>query len=123
MSSHEPHPGAKTTGQAIIPAAGLAQLEDLVPFAADRVVPHTLFDSPSARVVHIALDTGQSLTEHMAPFPIIVSVVAGSVTFEVNGERHVLVAGGLIHLEEKLLHAVHAITPARINITLLKSAH
>ncbi|MFD2838974.1 AraC family ligand binding domain-containing protein [Populibacterium corticicola] len=120
MSEHKPHPGSKAVGDVVLPASSLAEIASDAPYQSHRIVPHTLFDSPSARVVHIALDEGQVLTEHMAPFPIIVQVVEGSVVFVVNGQENLLEAGGLIHLEARLLHEVRAVGSARIQITLLK---
>jgi quercetin dioxygenase-like cupin family protein len=42
------------------------------------------------------------------------------VVFVVNGQENLLEAGGLIHLEARLLHEVRAVGSARIQITLLK---
>lgn len=120
MSDRKPHPGGLQTGEIILPALSTEAVAERVPFVPGRVTPHRLLEAPEVRVVHIALDDGQELTEHMAPFPILVQVVAGSVDFEVNGETHRLDLGGLIHLPAKLLHAVTAIGQARIQITLIK---
>lgn len=122
MNDRKPHPGGLKTGEVILPALSSEAVAEQVPFATGRVTPHRLLDAPEVRVVHIALDDGQELTEHMAPFPILVQVVSGSVDFEVNGEVHRMDTGGLIHLPAKLLHAVTAIGQARIQITLLKGS-
>lgn len=121
MNDRKPHPGGLKMGAYELPAASGTQITQLVPYVAGRVTPHRLLDAPLARVVHIALDDGQALTEHMAPFAILVQVITGSVDFEVNGETIRMDEGGLIHLEAKLLHAVTAVGPARIQITLLKN--
>ncbi len=120
MSEHKHYPGVKARGEVVLPVSSLAEIASDAPYQSQRIVSHTLFDSPSARVVHIALDEGQVLTEHMAPFPIIVQVVEGSVVFAVNGQENLLEMGGLIHLEARLLHEVRAVGRARIQITLLK---
>lgn len=120
--TREPHPGGKTVGEVIVPANSLGQIAEIVPFQEGRVVPHTLFDAPGVRLIHIALDRGTALKEHMTQFPIVVEVVEGEIEFEVNGNRTQFGTGGLIHLEASLLHAVHATTRARINIYLVKAA-
>ena len=122
MSERKPHPGGLQTGEIILPALSAKAIAEMVPFVPGRVTPHRLLDAPDVRVVHIALDDGQELTEHLSPFPILVQVVSGSVDFEVNGETHRMDTGGLIHLPAKLLHAVTAIGQARIQIILLKGS-
>ncbi|XBH20544.1 cupin domain-containing protein [Jonesiaceae bacterium BS-20] len=120
---HPPHPGGLEYGDIFMPAASGQEIAEKVPFVPGRVIPHRLLDAPQVRVVHIALDDGQELKEHMAPFGILVQVMSGSIDFEVNDERIRMDEGGLIHLPPKLLHAVTAVGPARIQITLLKTGN
>lgn len=122
MNDRKPHPGGLQTGEVMLPALSTLAVAELVPFVPGRVTPHRLLEAPEVRVVHIALDDGQGLTEHLSPFPILVQVVSGSVDFEVNGQTHRMETGGLIHLPAKLLHAVTAIGQARIQITLIKGS-
>lgn len=109
-------------GEISVPTTSLAEIATDFPYQEGRVSPHTLLDTPSVRVIHIALDVGTELKEHMTSYPIVVEVIEGTISFGVNAQEYVLEAGGMIHVEAKLLHAVRAITQSRINIMLLKVA-
>ncbi|MRH27919.1 cupin domain-containing protein [Microbacterium sp. SYP-A9085] len=73
-----------------------------------------------ARVVVFAFDTGTALTEHRAPGPILVQALAGHLTFTAEGVTTDLRPGGVIHLDAGIPHAVHALEPSKMLLTLIR---
>jgi quercetin dioxygenase-like cupin family protein len=67
----------------------------------------------------LALDTDQGLTEHSAPAPILVQVLAGRADFTAEGRTVELRPGGIIHLNARIPHAVIAREPSHVLLTLL----
>ena len=59
------------------------------------------------------------LPEHVAPDPVVISVVTGRVRFDVEGTSHDLRAGAIIHLDRDIPHVVTAIEPSRLMLTLI----
>ncbi|WP_396278637.1 cupin domain-containing protein [Glutamicibacter creatinolyticus] len=78
-----------------------------------------MYAGEQAQITEIAFDADVELPDHKARTPILVQVIDGEIDFTVGGEVHRLAAGGLIHLEADLVHAVYAPVSARITITFL----
>lgn len=76
-----------------------------------------------ARVVVFAFDTDAELAEHRAPGPIIVQALEGHLTFTAEDVTKHLRPGGILHLDARIPHAVRALEPSKMMLTLLpKSA-
>lgn len=102
-------------------AAGAAELlaeNDIEP---GRITPHKTFDGSGLRLRHLALDANTVMSEHSAPRPIVVSLVAGRVRLTVDDATHTLVPGGLIHIEANVPHELLADEPSHVLIYLLGS--
>ncbi|MBR8744678.1 cupin domain-containing protein [Nocardiopsis sp. MG754419] len=112
----------RDTSPSTLISAGIDQLREANPVRAGRVAPERLFSGEDVRITHLALDT--ELSEHRAPSPIVVQVIEGSVRFTVEGERHAMGVGGLVHVAAGIPHAVTPVGgPARILIHLLHPEH
>jgi quercetin dioxygenase-like cupin family protein len=79
----------------------------------------TLVKDGVLRVVLIALHAGASLSEHHAPGPITVQVVAGRVRFRAAGRDHELGPGQLVALQATLPHEVEAHEDSALLLTLI----
>lgn len=71
------------------------------------------------RVVVFAFDTGAELTEHTAPGPILVQALEGHLTFTADGETKDLRPGGFLHLDARIPHAVKALEPSKMMLTII----
>lgn len=56
-----------------------------------------LINTTSIKEVRIVFKEGQEMKEHKAPYPIVVSVVEGSIDFGVEEEHFILEKGMLSH--------------------------
>lgn len=72
------------------------------------------------RVVVFAFDKDAELTQHTAPGPILVQALDGHLTFTAEGETRDLTPGTLIHLDARIPHAVHAVEPSKMMLTLIR---
>lgn len=100
-------------------AAGAAELIAENPIQLERITPHKTFDGAGVRIRHLALDANTVMSEHSAPKPILVAVVAGRVRFTVQDVTHTLVPGGIIHVAPNVPHEVVADEPSHVLIYLL----
>ncbi|MDT0647174.1 cupin domain-containing protein [Zunongwangia sp. F260] len=80
-----------------------------------------LMDTDSSREIRIAMKKGQVMKEHKTPFPIVVEIFEGEITFGVKGNLHNLVKGDLIQLEGNVPHDLKAEADSTIRLTLSKS--
>ncbi|NYH55793.1 MULTISPECIES: cupin domain-containing protein [Nocardiopsis] len=98
---------------------GLDQLREQTPFKEGHTAPSRLFSNDDARVMHLALDEGAELTEHLVPSPILVQVLEGRIRFDVEDESHDLGPGAMIHVAGSVPHAVTAVGASRIMVVML----
>ncbi len=114
--------GTEGTLSAAAAKPGMHDLSDvasLVEVQPDATVSRTVLKAEGARVVLFAFDAGQVLTEHTASVPALLQVLDGYLRVTADGRTVDLYPGGLVHLAARLPHAVEAIEPARLQLTLL----
>ena len=99
--------------------AYLADVGSLVEVAADSIVSRTVLKAEGARLVLFSFDAGQELTEHTAAMPVLLQVLDGRLTVTAAGRSVQLAPGGVIHLTARLPHAVLALEPSRLLLTML----
>ncbi|WP_374927802.1 cupin domain-containing protein [Kytococcus sedentarius] len=92
------------------------------PIEPGKVRATTLVDDDAVRTVHFALDAGEGLTEHKAPFRIVITVASGAMEFTVGGETHAMAPGDVVNLAASVPHAVVATEPCHFLLTMVKSA-
>ena len=71
-----------------------------------------------SRVVLIALEPGQELSEHQVKETALLLVVAGEVRVEASGDSVNAVAGELFHFKPDERHSVASVDGARVLLTL-----
>ena len=97
----------------------LADVAALVDVAADSTVSRTVLKAEGARVVLFSFDGGQELTEHTAAVPVLLQALDGSFEITAAGRTAILAPGNLIHLGTRTPHAVLAVEPGRLLLTML----
>lgn len=100
--------------------ANLADLAQLVPAA---VVSRPLIDTPTFKQILFAMDAHQAISEHRAPFPATVHMLAGKLHFRVQGTDYELGPNDWILLPPNEPHDLRTDEPARFLLTLIKDAN
>lgn len=85
----------------------------------DATVSRTVLTADGVRLVLFAFDAGQELTEHTAAMPVLLQVLDGQLSVTAAGQTVELVPGGIVHLPARLPHAVRALAPTRLLLTML----
>ncbi|MCC6683220.1 MAG: cupin domain-containing protein [Phycisphaeraceae bacterium] len=97
--------------------ANLLQAAPIVPGA---VVSKPLINSDACKVIVFAMDEGQSISEHHAPFVATVHVLDGELDFSVSGRRQRMAAHDWLIMPFDAKHDLTALKPTRFMLTLLK---
>lgn len=103
--------------------AGVTRIEGLADLNAqsgDTPRIERLAAGPGATVVRLSFTAGQTMEEHRAGFPILVSGAAGHVTFEVGGESIELVPGTAVHVEAGIMHRLVATEDSVVTLVVLR---
>ncbi len=80
-----------------------------------------LINTTDTKEVRIVFKEGQDMKEHKAPYPIVVSVIKGSIDFGVSTERFILEKGMMIALEANIPHDLKALQNSIVRLSLNKS--
>ena len=71
------------------------------------------------RHVLFSFDAGQVLTEHASTRAVIVNLLRGKLNFSIRGENNILEEGDVIYLAPGDRHALEALEPCYMSLTLV----
>ncbi len=97
------------------------KLQELIDYQEGAVVSREIIRRDTGTVTIFAFDKGQGLSEHTAPFDAMVQIIDGKAEITISGEKHVLEAGEMIIMPANEPHALYAIEPYKMILTMIKS--
>jgi quercetin dioxygenase-like cupin family protein len=100
----------------------LQNLLDEVEIPKNGTLSRVVFNADGLRVVLFAFDTGEQLTDHSATVPAIVQVIKGRLEITLGDQVIEIDPGSWIHMDANLTHAVVALEPSVMILTLQRSA-
>ena len=89
-------------------------------FSESGIVSRTLLDAGRTRVVLFGFAAGQELTEHATPARAVIQMLSGRAEWTFGKEKRTLAAGDLLHLPPGQPHAVQAVEPFSMLLTLVR---
>ncbi|PWH14797.1 MAG: cupin domain-containing protein [Anaerolineae bacterium] len=96
-------------------------LLELATYQPDAIVSRQIVKTETGSVTFFAFDAGQELSEHSAPFDALVHVLEGQVEIRISGQPYLLQAGEAILMPAGQPHAVRAIQPFKMVLTMLRA--
>ncbi|MBX2957153.1 MAG: cupin domain-containing protein [Cyclobacteriaceae bacterium] len=102
-------------------SAQATALDDLIAYQPDAVVSKTIIKKSTGTVTLFAFDNGQGLSEHTAPFEALVYLVDGEAEISIAGKPNLVRKGEMIILPANVPHALHALQPFKMLLTMIKS--
>ena len=105
----------------MIQTAIAMDLVNLLDYQKDAVVSKTIIDKKTGTVTLFAFDQGQGLSEHTAPFDAMVQVLDGQVEIRIDGSPHRLGTGQVIIMPANQPHALKAVMPFKMLLTMIRS--
>lgn len=79
-----------------------------------------LMDTESSKEIRIALKKGQLMKEHKTPYPIVVELFEGVISFGVNGQVHRIEKGDMLSLDGNVPHDLKAEEDSIVRLSLSK---
>jgi quercetin dioxygenase-like cupin family protein len=96
-------------------------LLDTIGYQEGAVVSKTLIDKKTGTVTLFAFAQGQGLSEHTAPFDALVQILDGEVEIRISGKSFHLSPGEIILMPANEPHALKAIKPFKMMLTMIRS--
>ena len=101
----------------------IRDLNETLPIPEAGIASTPLLELPgAAKVVLFALDRGQELSPHAAPFPAEIVLLAGALDVMVGETWTSLTPDQLVALPKGATHAVRAQAPSHFLLTLRRGA-
>ncbi len=94
-------------------------LLDQLPIVTEATTSRAIINNPLFRHVVFSMDAGQVLTEHASPRAVVVTMLSGRINFTVGGQDHIIATGDTIYLAPNDRHALTAIEPSHMALTLI----
>jgi quercetin dioxygenase-like cupin family protein len=82
----------------------------------------TLQQDEHVKVVLFGFAQGQELSEHTASVPAIIQQISGSARWRLGGQEVIAEAGAWAHMPAHLPHAIVALTPCMMLLTMIRAA-
>ena len=96
-------------------------VNDAINYQEDSVVSRELIHKTTGTVTLFAFDKDQGLSEHTAPYDALVMITDGQAEITVSGVKHELKAGEMLLMPANSPHALNAIKPFKMVLTMIKS--
>ncbi|MDO5665454.1 MAG: cupin domain-containing protein [Bacteroidia bacterium] len=95
-------------------------MEDSIEYSSGGVISKQVIKKQSGNVTLFSFDKDQGLTEHTSPFDAMVHVLDGETEIRIAGNPHILKKGDCIIMPANHPHALHAITPFKMVLIMIK---
>jgi quercetin dioxygenase-like cupin family protein len=102
------------------PTSEVLHMADLVSYQEGAVVSRQITRAEAGNVTLFAFDQDQELSEHTAPFEVLVLVLEGEVEIKISGQLYPLNAGDAIIMPANEPHAVRAIRRFKMLLTMIR---
>ena len=89
-----------------------------LPILDDTTTSRVVVNNPLLRHVFFTFGEGQMLTDHASARAVIVNILEGKFDFTVGGTKNIVTAGDVIYLAPGERHALTALEPSRMSLTL-----
>ena len=100
----------------------LEDLLDEVEIPENGTLSRVVFNADGLRVVLFAFDTGEQLTDHAATVPAVVQVVKGRLEISLGDTKMEIGPSSWVHMDAHLTHALVALEPSVVVLTLQRSS-
>jgi quercetin dioxygenase-like cupin family protein len=100
---------------------GAQSVDSLVDYQPGSIVSRQLVKSPGGSVTVFAFDGGESLSEHTTPHEALIHVVDGVALIDIDGVRHQVGEGQVIHLPGGVPHAVTAEQRFKMMLVMIRA--
>jgi len=92
-----------------------------VDYSNGGIVSKRVIQKDQGNITLFAFDSGQKLSEHTAPFDALLQVLEGEAEIIIGGNPNILSSGMSIIMPGGIPHAVNAITPFKMLLTMIRS--
>lgn len=98
----------------------ILKLDEMIDYSKGGVISKQILKNAAGNITLFSFDEGQGLTEHTAPFDAMVQVLEGEVEIRIGGKPNLLKQGETIIMPANIPHALQAVKPFKMLLTMIK---
>lgn len=96
------------------------KLSDIVGYQAGAVVSSEIIKKDAGTVTVFAFDKGQGLSEHTAPFDVLVDIIDGQAEITISGNSFTVNKGEMIIMPADKPHSLKAVEKFKMLLVMIK---
>ena len=96
------------------------EMEGLIEYQEGTIVSKELVKHTTGTITLFAVDEGQGIIEHSAPFDAVVQIIEGEAIIVIGGEDHVVRKGQMIIMPADIPHALKGNPKFKMMLTMIK---
>ncbi len=101
-------------------AGKVFSIDNSIEYSSGGVISKQVLKKKSGNVTLFSFDKDQGLTEHTSPFDAMVHILDGVAEIKIDGVPHLLKTGDCIIMPANHPHALHAVEPFKMVLTMIK---
>jgi quercetin dioxygenase-like cupin family protein len=101
--------------------AEVFRFDNSVEYSKGAIVSKTLVRKNTGTITLFSFDSGQSLSEHTAPFDALIQIMDGNAEIIIDKKTYQLKVGESIIMPANIPHAVNAHVRFKMLLTMIKS--
>ncbi len=95
-------------------------VDGIIEYQDDTIVSKELVKHDTGTITLFAVDEGQGISEHSAPFDAIVQIIDGEAVITIGGEDHTVKKDQMIIMPADIPHALKANKKFKMMLTMIK---
>ena len=95
-------------------------LKDEIDYSKNSIVSKVILEANGGNSTLFAIDDGQFISEHTAPFDALVFILEGEAEIKINKEPFVLSEGKMIIMPKNIAHALKALKRFKMLLIMIK---
>jgi quercetin dioxygenase-like cupin family protein len=95
------------------------KLKESIEYSKDSIVSKQIYKNEST-ITLFALDKGQSISEHKAPFDAVVYLIEGEGEFKIGNEKNLVKEGDFFIMPANIPHSIIATDKFKMLLIMMK---
>ncbi len=101
---------------------GVFQFNDIAEYQTGSIVSKEILKTDKGTITLFAIDEGQGISEHSAPFDVLVQIIDGEANITISGEDFTVKAGESLIMPADKPHALKALKQFKMLLVMIRRA-
>ncbi len=101
---------------------GVFQFNEVIAYSAGAIVSKEILKTDKGTITLFAIDEGQGISEHSAPFDVLVQIIDGEAQIIISGKEHTVKAGESLIMPADEPHALKALKQFKMLLVMIRRA-